>query len=164
MTWHSQREVRSGSRIFCDYNNYSKHRARHTGTKFKLSEVTLGVTPATISPFVISKIGENAASRYFLTAEIFDVEEALRLGLLNGIEEDADALDSRERDLKSAFGKCSPQALEACKSLIRNVANRPVDDTLREFTAERLADARESEDGKEGMSAFLEKRKPNWFI
>ena len=126
--------------------------------------MTLGVTPATISPFVISKIGENAASRYFLTAEIFDVEEALRLGLLNGIEEDADALDSRESELKNAFGKCSPQALEACKSLIRNVANRPVDDTLREFTAERLADARESADGKEGMSAFLEKRKPNRFI
>lgn len=132
--------------------------------KFKLSEVMLGVIPATISPFVISKIGQNAASRYFLTAEVFGTDEALRLGLVNGVVSSADDLDAKEQDMKSHFGKCSPEALASSKSLIRGVANRPIDDELRLWTAARLAEVRESADGKEGMSAFLEKRKPAWFV
>eukprot|EP00939_MAST-03C_sp_MAST-3C-sp1_P001225 g1225.t1 len=131
---------------------------------FALSEVTLGVIPATISPFVIAKIGENAASRYFLTAERFGSDEAVAIGLINDIVEDSEGLDEKETALRKAFGRCSPEALASTKTLIRGVANRPIDTELREYTAARLAEVRESHDGKEGMTAFLEKRKPEWLV
>ena len=131
---------------------------------FALSEVTLGVIPATISPFVIAKIGENAASRYFLTAERFGADEAKRLGLINEIVADSAELGEKEAMLQRAFLRCSPQALAATKQLIKGVVSRPIDSSLREWTAGCLADVRESQDGKEGMSAFLEKRKPAWNV
>jgi len=129
---------------------------------FALSEVTLGVIPATISPFVIARIGEAAASRYFLTAERFDVVEAHRLGLISGIVEDSSKLDEEQDRLQRAFLRCSPEALAASKQLIKGVFNKPIDKALRGWTAECLADVRESSDGKEGMTAFIEKRKPAW--
>jgi methylglutaconyl-CoA hydratase len=129
---------------------------------FALSEVMLGVIPATISPFVIDRIGPSAASRYFLTAERFDATEAHRIGLLHGV---SDNLDATEESLKQAIGRASPEALDASKRLIANVAHRPpLDENLRITTADFLADVRESADGQEGMLAFIEKRKPNWHL
>eukprot|EP00949_MAST-11_sp_MAST-11-sp1_P003172 g3172.t1 len=127
--------------------------------KFVLSEVKLGVIPATISPFVLARIGASAASRYFLTAEMFDAAEAKHIGLLHDVVED---LDEHRQHLEKALNMCSPRALGGSKELIDQVANRPIDDSLRKWTATRLADVRESADGQEGMSAFIEKRKPSW--
>lgn len=128
--------------------------------QFALSEVMLGVIPATISPFVIDRMGPSAAGRYFLTAERFGADEAKRVGLLHDVVED---LDATEASLRAAIGRCSPEALGASKRLIADVAHRPpLDPALRATTAEYLADVRESADGQEGMLAFIEKRKPNW--
>ena len=136
---------------------------------FALSEVTLGVIPATISPFVIDRMGPSAASRYFLTAERFDAAEAHRVGLLHGVveeeglEEGRGGLDKLEASLRTSFSRCSPQALAASKRLIADVAHRPPNSAaLQVATADYLADVRQSADGQEGMLAFIEKRKPNW--
>jgi methylglutaconyl-CoA hydratase len=129
---------------------------------FALSEVTLGVIPATISPFVVSKIGATASRRYFLTAERFDAAEAKRIGLLNDLVADEKALEEMEAKLMKAMMRCSPSAMSASKGLIEAIENRVLDDNLRMWTAKRLADVRESADGQEGMGAFLEKRKPRW--
>jgi methylglutaconyl-CoA hydratase len=128
--------------------------------KFALSEVLLGVIPATISPFVLDRMGASASSRYMLTAERFDAREAKRIGLIHDVVDDLDALEAH---LRASLSKCSPDALTATKSLIANVTHRPLNDETRQYTAARLADVRESADGQEGMSAFIEKRKPNWF-
>jgi methylglutaconyl-CoA hydratase len=133
-------------------------------TVFALSEVTLGVIPATISPFVISKIGATACRRYFVTAERFGVEEAHRIGLINDIVEDQEALNVLEENLKTSMMRCSPAAIVASKNLIANIEGKVITDDLREYTANRLADVRDSVDGQEGMGAFLEKRKPRWTI
>lgn len=129
---------------------------------FALSEVTLGVIPATISPFVISKIGATACRRYFLTAERFNAQEALRINLLNGIVENEEELQQLEQNLMKAMVRCSPAAMVASKQLIEEIEGQQITDELRLWTASRLADVRESADGQEGMGAFLEKRKPSW--
>ena len=129
---------------------------------FALSEVKLGVIPATISPFVISKIGPTHCRRYFLTAERFDPNEAQRIGLLNDVVEDQTALEEMEEKLKKAMVLCSPDAMSASKDLIAQLEGKTIDDDLRMWTAGRLADVRDSKDGQEGMGAFLERRKPNW--
>ena len=129
---------------------------------FALSEVKLGVIPATISPFVVSKIGATASRRYMITAERFDPTEARRIGLINDIVEDQDGLDAMEESLKKAMVLCSPDAMVASKDLIASIEGKVIDDDLRMYTASRLADVRDSHDGQEGMGAFLEKRKPSW--
>ena len=129
---------------------------------FALSEVKLGVIPATISPFVIAKIGANHCRRYFLTAERFDPKEAQRIGLLNGVVGDQAELEEMEEKLKKAMTLCSPDAMSASKDLVAQLEGKPIDDELRMWTAGRLADVRDSEDGQEGMGAFLERRKPRW--
>lgn len=129
---------------------------------FALSEVKLGVIPATISPFVISKIGSTQCRRYFLTAERFDPNEATRIGLLNDVVDDQNALNEMEEKLKKAMVLCSPDAMTASKDLIAQLEGKIIDDDLRMWTAGRLADVRDSKDGQEGMGAFLERRKPNW--
>jgi methylglutaconyl-CoA hydratase len=131
---------------------------------FALSEVTLGVIPATISPFVISKIGATACRRYFLTAERFNSQEALRINLLNGIVENEEALTGLEENLMKAMLRCSPAAMIASKRLIEEIEGEKITDELRLLTAARLAEVRESRDGQEGMGAFLEKRKPDWTL
>lgn len=131
---------------------------------FALSEVTLGVIPATISPFVISKIGATACRRYFLTAERFNAQEALRINLLNGIVENEEELQQLENNLMKAMMRCSPAAMVASKQLIEEIEGQKLTDELRLWTASRLADVRESADGQEGMGAFLEKRKPSWVV
>jgi methylglutaconyl-CoA hydratase len=129
--------------------------------KFCLSEAKLGLSPATISPYVIRAMGEHMARRYFLTAEVFDAEEAYRIGMLSALvpPESLDALiDSMVKHLVAG----GPEAHAKIKDLIRAVANRPVDEALRADTAKRIAEIRVSPEGKEGIASFLEKRKAAW--
>jgi len=129
--------------------------------KFCYSEAKLGLSPATISPYVIRAIGERAAHRYFLTAEVFGAEEALRIGMLSLLVPAAE-LDRAIDDLLGHLLAGGPQAHAKIKDLIRAVAGRPVDPALMADTARRIADIRVSPEGREGIASFLDKRKPGW--
>jgi methylglutaconyl-CoA hydratase len=126
-----------------------------------LSEVKLGLIPATISPYVIRAMGARAAHRYFLTAERFSAAEALRIGFVHEVVT-ADALDARVEEITKALRSASPHAVKACKALLQDVAGRDIDDDLVARTVQGIADIRASAQGKEGVQSFLEKRKPNW--
>ncbi|USX26932.1 enoyl-CoA hydratase/isomerase family protein [Oxalobacteraceae bacterium OTU3CINTB1] len=128
---------------------------------FCLSEVKLGLIPATISPYVIKAMGENASRRYFLTAERFSAGEALRIGFAHEVVA-ADALDAMVAEIVKALVNNSPNAVRQAKALVRDVVGQPVNDALLADTAERIAHIRASEQGREGVASFLEKRKPNW--
>ncbi len=130
---------------------------------FCLSEVKLGLIPATVSPYVLRAMGERLAARYMLTAERFPAAEALRAGLVQACVP-LDALDAEVERVLGHFKQASPQALSDAKRLAHEVAGQPIDDALMSDTAERIADARASDDGKEGIAAFLEKRKPRWLL
>ena len=132
-----------------------------TEAKFCFSEAKLGLSPATISPYVIRAIGERAARRYFLTAEVFDAAEAYRIGLLSALVA-AEQLDSSLDELLKNLLAAGPQALAKIKQLIRAISGRALDDALIADTARRIAEIRVSPEGKEGIAAFLEKRKPSW--
>jgi len=129
---------------------------------FCLSEARLGLIPAAISPYVVSAIGERAARRYFLTAERFDAAEALRLGLVHDLAPDDGKLDEKVDEVVGAMLACGPAAQLAAKELIRAVAHRPVTSELIQDTAERIAKIRSSPEGREGVAAFLEKRRAAW--
>ena len=129
--------------------------------KFCLSEAKLGLSPATISPYVLRAMGERMARRYFLTAEVFDAAEASRIGLLSLLVPAAE-LDAAVEGLVRHLLAGGPQALAKIKDLIRSVANRVPDDELIADTAMRIAEIRGSPEGKEGIASFLEKRKPSW--
>lgn len=129
--------------------------------KFCLSEVKLGLIPAVISPYVVAAIGESATRRYFLTAEAFSSWEAQRLGLVHEVVE-RNVLDARGRQVADALLQGGPVAQRAAKDLVFGVAGRRIDEGLIEETADRIAEVRASEEGREGINAFLEKRKPNW--
>lgn len=128
---------------------------------FSLSEVRLGLIPAVISPYVVQAIGTRASRRYFLTAERFTAEDALRLGLVTDVVE-PDQLDCRIATLTGHLLKGGTHAIAAAKDLIRAVADRPIETPLVEDTANRIARTRASAEGKEGIAAFLEKRTPAW--
>jgi methylglutaconyl-CoA hydratase len=128
---------------------------------FTLSEAKLGLIPATIGPYVVAAIGERACRRYFLTAERIFAEEALRLGLVHRVVE-ADELDRAVDELLAALLANGPAAVAAAKDLIFAVGRRPVDAAVMEETARRIAARRASPEGREGIAAFLEKRKPGW--
>ncbi|MFC5477419.1 enoyl-CoA hydratase/isomerase family protein [Massilia suwonensis] len=128
---------------------------------FCLSEVKLGLIPATISPYVIKAMGEQAARRYFITAERFDAASALRMGFAHEVVA-ADALDTTVAGLVKALVSNSPNAVVEAKKLVREVVGAPVTDALLRDTAERIAGIRASSEGREGVASFLEKRKPNW--
>ena len=128
---------------------------------FCLSEVKLGLIPGTISPYVIKAMGENAARRYFLTAERFGAREALRIGFAHEVVA-ADALDAKVAALVKALVSNSPHAVAQAKLLVRDMAGQPVSDALLAETAERIAQIRASGEGREGVASFLEKRKPSW--
>jgi methylglutaconyl-CoA hydratase len=130
--------------------------------KFCFSEAKLGLSPATISPYVMRAIGTRAASRYFLTAEVFDAAEALRIGMLSALVP-ATELDPTVEALVQHLLAGGSEAHARIKDLIRQVAGRPIDDALKGDTARRIAEIRASAEGKEGIAAFLEKRKPKWF-
>jgi methylglutaconyl-CoA hydratase len=128
---------------------------------FCLSEVKLGLIPATISPYVIRAMGEHAARRYFLTAERFSAREAHRIGFVHEAVADGE-LDRAADAIVKALVSNGPHAVREAKRLVRDVAARPLDDALVDNTVERIADIRASEEGREGMRSFLEKRKPGW--
>jgi methylglutaconyl-CoA hydratase len=129
--------------------------------KFCLSEAKLGLSPATISPYVIRAMGERMARRYFLTAEVFDAAEAFRIGMLSLLVETPE-LDSTIESLVQHLVAGGPEAHAKIKALIREVAGRRPDDALVAETARRIAEIRGSPEGKEGIAAFLEKRKAGW--
>jgi methylglutaconyl-CoA hydratase len=129
--------------------------------QFAFSEARLGLTPATISPYVIAAIGPRAARRYFLTAERFDARRALGLGLVSAVVPAAD-LAAAANKLADILCQNSPGAMAEAKRLIADVTGRPIDAALRYETAGRIARQRASAEGREGVAAFLEKRKPNW--
>ena len=129
---------------------------------FCLSEVKLGLIPATISPYVIRAMGARAAQRYFLTAERFDAAQAHRLGLVSEVVASEAALDEQVQGLCQALLQASPNALRACKQLLRDVTGREIDAALIERTVAGIADIRASAEGKEGVQSFLQKRKPAW--
>ncbi|KAB2936458.1 MAG: enoyl-CoA hydratase/isomerase family protein [Candidatus Contendobacter sp.] len=132
-----------------------------TAASFATSEVRFGLIPATIGPYVLRAIGARQAARYFLTAERIAARRAWELGLVHELTE-PDALDARIRDIVNALLAGGPQAQAAAKDLIRALADRPVDNALVEDTAQRIARIRATPEAKEGLSAFLEKRSPNW--
>ncbi len=128
---------------------------------FALSEVKLGLIPAVISPYVVAAMGEAAARRYFLTAERFSAAEAHRLGLIHEVVE-ASALEAARERVVEALLQAGPASQAASKELIAAVAQRPVDAALVEDTARRIAKVRAAPEAREGIAAFLEKRKPAW--
>ena len=126
-----------------------------------LSEVKLGLIPATISPYVIRAMGARAAHRYFLTAERFSAAEAHRIGFVHQVV-DADGLDAAVNALTHALCSAGPDAVRACKRLVQDVAEREIDAALVAQTVAGIADIRASAEGREGVQSFLQKRKPNW--
>ena len=130
---------------------------------FALSEVKIGLIPATISPYVIKAIGERASRRDMTTVERLFADEALALGLLSQVA-DEDDLDAAVDALVEQVLVNSPAAVRAAKQLVADVAARPVDAELIEDTCQRIADIRVSEEGQEGLQAFLEKRQPAWLM
>ena len=128
---------------------------------FCLSEVKLGLIPATISPYVIKAMGEQAARRYFLTAERFDATEAQRIGVAHAVVA-PEALDATVAGIVKALVNNSPHAVRQAKTLVREIVGQPVDDALLLDTAGRIAAIRASTEGREGVASFLEKRKPTW--
>lgn len=127
---------------------------------FCLSEVKLGLVPAVISPYVIAAIGARQAQRYFLTAERFDAQTAFHLGLVQQLTS-ADSLEQAADSLITTLLQNSPQALKACKKLIQDV-DGAINSQLRDMTTTLIAELRASPEGKEGLSAFLEKRPAGW--
>ena len=130
---------------------------------FCLSEAKLGLIPATISPYVIRALGEQASRRYFITAERFPAAEAHRLGLVHELV-NADTLDAKVNDITAALVANSPNAVRESKRLVREVSGAAVNDALLADTADRIAAIRASEEGREGVQSFLGKRKPNWLL
>lgn len=131
------------------------------GVQFSLSEARLGLLPATIGPYVIRAMGEAQARRWFVTAERFDAARAQAMGFVHEVVP-ADALDARVQAMLDALVANGPQAVRACKRLVRDLAGAPLTDALREDTARRIADIRASAEGREGVQAFLGKREPSW--
>lgn len=132
------------------------------GQPLALTEVKLGILPAVISPYVIAALGERQARRYMLTAERFDTGTAHRLGLVHELAGDEAELDAKVAALAGALAANSPQAVGACKDLIGAVAGQPIGPAVMEDTARRITAIRASDEGREGIAAFLEKRPPAW--
>ncbi len=132
------------------------------GTKFAFSEVRLGITPATISPFVVAKIGNTAAKELMLTGRRFSADEAKDFRLVNAVVDEAEMLDT-ERQYIDHFLHASPEAVAECKNLLRMVSG--TDDRYSPVfmqTSVAIANQRISKAGQEGMAAFFEKRKAEW--
>jgi methylglutaconyl-CoA hydratase len=128
-----------------------------------LSEVKLGLIPATISPYVIRAMGTRAAHRYFLTAERFDAAEALRIGFVHEVVA-ASELDGKVAELAKSLVNAGPEAIKLCKKLVQDVAGHEITPSLIQKTVEGIADIRVSPEGREGVQSFLQKRKPNWLL
>jgi methylglutaconyl-CoA hydratase len=128
---------------------------------FRLSEVKLGIIPAMISPYVIAAIGERMARRYMLTGEEFDSAEAYRIGLIHDLVEE-EVLNAKVGVMLAQLYSSGPNAVVAIKSLIPVSAHATIDEQIVDETARRIAEVRATPEAQEGLSAFLEKRKPSW--
>ena len=128
---------------------------------FCLSEARLGLLPATISPYVLRALGTQASRRYMVTAERFSAAEAHSHGLVHVLCS-PERLDSQVAELVTTLVANGPLASRACKLLVRDVSGAPIDDALRADTARRIADIRASDEGREGLQSFLQKRPPSW--
>jgi methylglutaconyl-CoA hydratase len=128
---------------------------------FALSEVKIGLVPSTISPYVIAAIGERHAKRYFMTTERFDTNTALQISLVHEAVEEQ-FLDDKVEQLITAILSNGPEAVVAAKQLVFAVSGKAIDSSLIEHTCEVIAGIRVSAQGQEGLSAFLDKRKPHW--
>ncbi|MBV9891831.1 MAG: enoyl-CoA hydratase/isomerase family protein [Rhizobacter sp.] len=133
------------------------------GVTFSLSEARLGLLPATISPYVVRAMGEQAAWRWFVTAERFGAAEAKACGFAHEVCA-ADAIDGVVARICDAIVANAPLATRACKQLVRDVAGRELSAELRADTARRIADIRVGAEGREGIQSFLEKRRPAWQV
>ncbi len=131
------------------------------GTVFSLAEVKLGILPAAISPYVLRAIGARNARDFFLTGERFDAAEARRIGLVHLVAEDGDLDAAVARKVDAILGS-GPEAVAAAKNLIDRVARMGIDEAFP-ATADAIAERRASSEGREGLTAFLEKRRPSWF-
>jgi len=129
---------------------------------FCLSEVKLGLIPAVISPYVVRAIGERQARRYFISAEVFSAREAERYGLVHMVCEDETAMARRCDELVLQLALNGPDAMKAAKDLVFAVSHKPISGDVIDDTAHRIADIRVGEEGQEGLSAFLNKRKASW--
>jgi methylglutaconyl-CoA hydratase len=129
--------------------------------KFCLSEVKLGLVPAMISPYVISRIGASQARRWFLAGEVFETAEAWRVGLVHEICP-SEELDGTVNALLGQLLQGGPNAQREAKQLIADIAGKPIDESLTDETARRIAAVRASDEGQEGMASFFDKRKPAW--
>ena len=132
-----------------------------TDATFCFSETRLGLIPAVISPFVIAAIGARNARRYFQTAETFGADIARSIGLVHEVVPKS-ALRERALALTEALAATAPDAKAASKRLIRYVVGRPIGDDISDLTARAIADTRASDEAREGIAAFFEKRKPQW--
>ena len=130
------------------------------GTRFGFTEVRLGLIPAVISPYVVARIGESAARELFLTGERFEAARAREIGLVRAVAPEAD-LDTVVDGRVGALLQSGPRAHAEAKALLHAVSGRPVADVRRD-TVERIARVRSSPEAREGLKAFLEKRKPDW--
>lgn len=127
-----------------------------------LSEVKLGMVPATISPYVISKIGVSNARRYFLTAETIDAKRALDIGLFHEVVSDDHELEQARYRMMKQLNLCAPEAVAKCKALVLNAAGRRMDDEFQAYTADLLSEVRQSEEVSAGVAALLKKTSPPW--
>lgn len=131
-------------------------------SSFCLSEVKLGLIPAVISPYVVRAIGERQARRYFISAEVFSAREAQQYGLVHIVCDDTKAMEARCDEMLKQLSGNGPEAMKAAKDLVFAVSHKAIDDTVIDDTAQRIADIRVGEEGQEGLSAFLNKRRANW--
>lgn len=132
------------------------------GTKIRFSEVRLGLTPATVAPFVVGAIGSRMATALFASAESFDADYAEKIGLVQYVVDDEPGLQAIMEHLSDLALAAAPGAVAEAKALVRAVSGQRMDDSLSRETARRIAHRRASAEGKEGLAAFLEKRKPEW--
>lgn len=132
-----------------------------SNASFALSEVKIGLIPATISPYVIAAIGERHAKRYFMTAERFDTNTAQQINLVHEVVDEL-VLDAKVEQLISTLLNNGPEAVTAAKQLVLSISGKTIDPPLIEHTCEVIAGIRVSTQGQEGLTAFLDKRKPNW--
>jgi len=130
--------------------------------RFCLSEVKIGLVPAVISPYVIRAIGERQARRYFLSAEIISAEQAQSFGLVHDLVDDQNQLDQAAEHFIQQLSQNSPQAMTVAKKLIFAVSQKPIDTEVISYTSQCISDIRVSDEGQEGLNAFLNKRQASW--
>ena len=131
------------------------------GMHFCLSEARLGLLPATIGPYVVRALGEQASRRYFISAERFSAAEAHRLGFVHELAT-PETIDAKVDAIVQTLVANGPEAVKASKKLVQDLAGQPLTPELRADTARRIADIRASDEGREGVQSFLHKRAPRW--